>query len=156
MTINVPSASCAPSTPRFTLNDSVDSENVKSCTYTHTHIHTHTHVDTHTHTHTQALRFTLKDSVDSENFKSDMCDCVCVCACVTQARVCVYTDTDTHLCACKHLHTSEATISILDRITKPEFRPSVAGNLFFGVLWCALCLICFLFVPFLSLKLWKE
>ena len=72
MTINVPSASCAPSTPRFTLNDSVDSENVKSCTYTHTHIHTHTHVDTHTHTHTQALRFTLKDSVDSENFKSDM------------------------------------------------------------------------------------
>jgi len=52
--------------------------------------------------------------------------CVCVCVCV-----CVYTHT--HLCAYIHIKTSEATISILDIITKPEFRPSVAGNLFFLV-----------------------
>ena len=37
--------------------------------------------------------------------------------------------THTHLCPCTHIHTSEATISILDRMTKPEFRPSIAGNL---------------------------
>ena len=60
--------------------------------------------------------------------------------------------THTHLCPCTHIHTSEATISILDRITKPEFRPSVAGNLiFFWCFWCSCSLIRFLVFLFFNM-----
>ena len=163
MTINVPSASWAPSTPRFTLHDSVDSENVKSCTCTHTHMNAAVHIEglggqrkcqvlcvfvcVYTHTHPHLLFLAVSNCLYIHTHSQKH-----ILMCYVYINTHIPTNTHTHLCPCTHIHTSEATISILDRITKPEFRPSVAGNLiFFWCFWCSCSLIRFLVFLFFNM-----
>ena len=160
MTINVPSASWAPSTPRFTLHDSVDSENVKSCTCTHTHMNAAVHIEglggqrkcqvlcvfvcVYTHTHPHLLFLAVSNCLYIHTHSQKH-----ILMCYVYINTHIHTNTHTHTCVRVHIYTPQRP-----RSQSWTESPSLSSGLvsrgicFF---WCFLVFL--LFNPFFGVPI---